>query len=102
MDRHTGISNREDPETEEREREEHPPVDRESPPPQDAGGSEGEEPIGDVPNRQTSHKVGSRSVGKKEDRSRYPDRGAPSTSKVSGAFGREPQDVVDETEEPEA
>ena len=87
----TGISNRETPDEEARERVEHPPVDTGSPPPQDAGGRVGEEPIEKVPNRQTSHKAGSRSIAQKEDRARYPDRSMPPSRKVSGAFGKEPQ-----------
>jgi hypothetical protein len=85
----TGISNRESPETEETERQEHPPIDAGSPPPQDAGGEVGERPSSDVPNRQTSHKAGSRSIAQKEDAVKYPDRSMPPTRKVSGAFGRE-------------
>lgn len=87
----TGISNRETPDEEARERAEHPPLDTESPPPQDAAGRVGEEPTENVPNRQTSHKAGSRSIAQKEDRARYPDRSMPPSRKVSGAFGKEPQ-----------
>lgn len=87
----TGISNRETPDEEARERAEHPPLDTESPPPQDAAGRVGEEPTEKVPNRQTSHKAGSRSIAQKEDRARYPDRSMPPSRKVSGAFGKEPQ-----------
>lgn len=86
-----GISNRETPNQEERERAEHPPLDVGSPPPEDAAGRVGEEPLGKVPNRQTSHKAGSRSIAQKEDRARYPDRSMPPSRKVSGAFGREPK-----------
>ena len=86
-----GISNRETPTQEERERAEHPPLDAGSPPPEDAGGHVGEEPLKEVPNRQTSHKAGSRSIAQKEDRARYPDRSMPPSRKVSGAFGREPK-----------
>jgi hypothetical protein len=85
----TGISNRETPDTEARERQEHPPIDAGSPPPQDAAGDVGERPLEEVPNRQTSHKAGSRSIAQKEDGVRYPDRSMPPTRKVSGAFGRE-------------
>ena len=94
MKERTGISNRETPEQEERERQEHPPIDPGSPPPQDAAGRVGEEPMEEVPNRQTSHKAGSRSIAIKEDNTRYPDRSMPPTRKVSGAFGREPRDVA--------
>src|SRR5688572_320925 len=90
----TGISNRETPAQEEKERIENPPVDRESPPPQDAAGRVGEEPMTEVPNRHTSHKAGSRSIAQKEDNTRYPDRSMPPTRKVSGAFGKEPRDVA--------
>jgi hypothetical protein len=93
MERRTGISNRETPEQEEQERREHPPIDRGSPPPQDAAGREGELPMEEVPNRQTSHKAGSRSIAQKEDGARYPDRSAPPSRKVAGAFGMEPKDV---------
>lgn len=87
----TGISNRETPQQEERERRQHPRVDAGSPPPQDAAGRVGEEPLSAVPDRQTSHKAGSRSIAQKEEGARYPDRSMPATRKVSGAFGREPQ-----------
>jgi hypothetical protein len=86
-----GISNRETPQQEQHERAEHPPLDAGSPPPQDAAGRVGEEPLEEVPNRQTSHKAGSRSIAQKEDRARYPDRSMPPSRKVSGAFGREPK-----------
>ena len=92
----TGISNRETPAQEEKDRLEHPPVDRESPPPQDAAGRVGEAPMAEVPNRHTSHKAGSRSIAQKEDNTRYPDRSMPPTRKVSGAFGKEPKDVAAE------
>ena len=90
----TGISNRETPDEEARGRAEHPPVDTGSPPPQDAGGRVGEAPIEKAPNRQTSHKAGSRSIAQKEDRARYPDRSMPPSRKVSGAFGKEPQETA--------
>ena len=95
--KHTGISNRETPQEEAREREEHPPLDPSSPPPQDAAGRTGETPLKEVPNRHTSHKAGSRSISQKEDRARYPDRSMPPTRKVSGAFGREPQESAPDT-----
>ena len=87
-----GISNRQTAEEEEHERQEHRPVDTGSPPPVDAAGREGEEPLKEVPNRQTSHKAGSRSIAQKEDAVRYPDRSMPPTRKVSGAFGKEPKE----------
>jgi hypothetical protein len=101
MERKVGISNRETPEQEEQERQDHPPVDPSSPPPQDAAGRVGELPMQEVPNRQTSHKAGSRSIAQKEDRARYPDRSAPPSRKVAGAFGMEPEDVSPETTRPE-
>lgn len=91
MDKATGISNRETPEQEEREREEFPPID-DTPQPQDASGRTGDEPNGDMSGRQTSHKAGSRSVAQKEAGSRYADRPTPPSRKVEGAFGREPEE----------
>jgi hypothetical protein len=88
----TGISNRETPDEEARERQEHPPLDTGSPPPQDAAGRVGELPLAEVPDRQTSHKAGARSIAQKEDGARYPDRGMPATHKKPGAFGKEPHD----------
>ena len=85
-----GISNRESSSEEAKEREEHPPVDTGSPPPQDAAGRVGEQPLEDLSNRHTSHKAGSRSIAQKEDSSKYPDRSMPASRKVDGAFGREP------------
>ena len=93
MKARVGISNRESPEQEAQTRTEHPPTDRESPPPQDAGGNVGETPLREAPNRQTSHKAGSRSIAQKEARARYPDRSAPPARKVPGAFGAEPEGV---------
>jgi hypothetical protein len=90
MPERTGISNRESVADEARERSEHPPVDTSSPPPEDAAGRVGEEPLDDLRNRHTSHKAGSRSIAQKESGSRYPDRSTPASRKVGGAFGREP------------
>jgi hypothetical protein len=87
----TGISNRESAAEEAIERREHPPVDAESPAPEDAGGRTGEQPLDDLRDRHTSHKAGSRSIAQKEDEARYPDRSMPASRKVAGAFGREPQ-----------
>ena len=87
-----GISNRQTAEEDEQERQTHRPVDTGSPPPVDAAGRVGEEPLQEVPNRQTSHKAGSRSIAQKEDAARYPDRSMPPTRKVSGAYGKEPKD----------
>lgn len=83
-----GISNRETPAEEARERRTHPPVDSASPPPEDAGGAVGE---GDYSRdgRHTSHKAGSRSVAQKEAGSKYADRSMPASRKVAGAYARE-------------
>src|SRR3954447_15767061 len=85
-----GISNRESPREEAREREEHPPLDATSPPPEDAAGRVGEQPLDDTRDRHTSHKAGSRSIAQKEAGSRYPDRAMPASRKKAGAFGKEP------------
>jgi len=86
----SGISNRESAQEEANERQEHPPVDTSSPPPQDAAGRVGEQPLEDNRDRHTSHKAGSRSIAQKEADVRYPDRSAPPSRKVAGAFGKEP------------
>lgn len=86
-----GISNRLSPKAEARMLEKHPPVDTSSPPPVDAAGRVGEQPLEDRRDRQTSHKAGSRSIAQKEAGARYPDRSMPASRKVAGAFGREPQ-----------
>lgn len=88
-----GISNRETGTEEARGREAHPPIDTSSPPPQDAAGRVGEEPLDDHTDRHTSHKAGSRSIAQKEDGSRYPDRSMPPSRKVGGAYGKEPVDA---------
>ncbi|PYR73799.1 MAG: hypothetical protein DMF86_19700 [Acidobacteria bacterium] len=85
-----GISNRESAREEAEEREAHPPLDPGSPPPEDAAGRVGEQPLDDLRDRHTSHKAGSRSIAQKESESRYPDRSMPASRKVSGAFGKEP------------
>lgn len=90
MGNDTGISNRETPQEEAREREQHPPLDTNSPPPEDAAGRIGEMPLDDSEDRHTSHKAGSRSIAQKEAGSRYPDRSMPASHKVAGAFGKEP------------
>jgi hypothetical protein len=90
MPHRSGISNRKSPEQEARERQEHPPLDPGSPPPEDAAGRVGEEPLDDRRDRHTSHKAGSRSIAQKETESRYPDRSMPAARKVAGAFGKEP------------
>jgi hypothetical protein len=86
-----GLSNRMSAEAEARDLREHPPTDTNSPPPEDAAGRIGEQPLEDRRNRHTSHKAGSRSIAQKEQGSRYPDRPMPASRKVAGAFGREPQ-----------
>lgn len=91
MTRRSGISNRESAEEEAREREQHPPQDTGSAAPEDAAGRQGEQPLTDLRDRQTSHKAGSRSIAQKEAASRYPDRSMPATRKVPGAFGDEPK-----------
>ena len=84
-----GISNRQTPSEEARDRQEHPPADTGGPPPEDASGRTGEEPGGELQG-QTSHKAGARSVAQKEDEARYPDRAVPASKHVPGAFGKEP------------
>jgi hypothetical protein len=84
-----GISNRESPAEEARERQAHPPVDTSGPPAEDASGRTGDEPGGELTG-QTSHKAGSRSIAQKEGEARYPDREAPPSKHVAGAFGKEP------------
>jgi len=89
--RQQGISNRESAHEEAQERLEHAPIAPDAPPrEQDAAGREGEEPLTDSHDRQTSHKAGSRSIAQKEAGSKYPDRGHPSSHKVAGADGKEP------------
>jgi hypothetical protein len=90
MTKRAGISNRESDAEEAKEREEFPPVDTNSPPPEDAAGRVGEEPLQDMSDRHTSHKAGSRSIAQKEAGSKYPDRSMPAARKVAGAFGEEP------------
>ena len=94
MTQHTGISNRQPADVEEKDRQAHPPEAGVSPPPEDAAGRVGEEETTDVPNRQTSHKAGSRSIAQKEDQTRYPDRSMPPSRKVAGAFGKEPDETT--------
>jgi hypothetical protein len=90
-----GISNRMSADEEAQDQREHPPVDTSSPPPQDAAGRVGEEPLEDRRDRHTSHKAGSRSIAQKEAGTKYPDRSMPAAHKVAGAFGREPRDRQD-------
>jgi hypothetical protein len=91
MTRQSGISNRQSAAEEQQERQQHPPLDTNSPPPEDAAGRVGETAPKEVPDRQTSHKAGSRSIAQKEDAARYPDRSMPASRKVPGAFGKEPR-----------
>ena len=87
-----GISNRESFSEEQQERMEHPPMSPDAPPvEQDAAGREGEIAPEDNEGRHTSHKAGSRSIAQKEAESKYADRSHPSSHKVAGADGREPQ-----------
>jgi hypothetical protein len=91
----TGISNRESPEQEAREREQHPPIDelpesREPADPQNATG----------PDTQTSRKAGSRASAQKAGATPYVERTMPASSKVSGAFGQEAR-RADPSEQPE-
>ena len=86
-----GIGNRMPAEAERRMQSAHPPEAAGSPPPEDAAGRVGEQPLTDRRDRQTSHKAGSRSIAQKESGARYTDRSMPASRKVAGAFGREPQ-----------
>jgi hypothetical protein len=86
---HVGISNRMSPDEEGRDAAEHPPLDTDAPPPRDAAGRVGEEPVEGEADRQTSLKAGSRSMAQKQAGTRHPDEPAPPSRKVSGAFGRE-------------
>ena len=95
LDDTTGISNRESAAEENAERAAHPPVPVGSPPPEDAAGRVGDEPIDDYSQLQTAHKAGSRSIAQKEAESRYPDRSMPASRKVAGAFGKEPPESTD-------
>jgi hypothetical protein len=94
-DHTAGISNRESAEEERAERAAHPPVPVGSPPPEDAAGHVGDQPIDDYSQLQTSHKAGSRSIAQKEAGSRYPDRSMPASRKVAGASGKEPPESTD-------
>jgi hypothetical protein len=94
----TGISNRESAQEERAERAAYPPAEAGSPPPEDAAGRVGDQPIDDYSGLQTAHKAGSRSIAQKEPESRYPDRSMPASRKVAGAFGKEPSPSIDRTE----
>ena len=97
-ERNTGISNRESAREEGAERAAHPPVDVGSPPPEDAAGRAGEEAIENDRDRQTSRKAGSKSMGQKQADSPYSDRPMPASSKVAGAFGKEPNNEAEQSE----
>jgi hypothetical protein len=84
-----GISNRRSATDEAEDRRVHPPLDTQSPEPEDAAGRVGEQPLDDMRDRHTSHKAGSRSIAQKEEESRYSDGPMPSARTVAGAFGRE-------------
>ena len=88
MPKQVGISNRETPDEEARERAEFPPVNPDSPAAEDAAGRRGEEGFS-RDGAQTAHKAGSRSVAQKEAGSKYADRSQPASRKVAGAHGRE-------------
>ena len=79
----TGISNRETPEQEAHEREQHPQTPPDAPPADNPG------PEDDRMDRQTSNKTGTKSFSQKEDGARHIDRPAPPSEKVAGAFGKE-------------
>ena len=81
-----GISNRETPDEEEWERKEHPPGEASGSSVDMTAQADDESIDGD---RQTSSKAGSRSLGQKEDASKYADRQMPAAAKVDGAFGKE-------------
>lgn len=88
-----GISNRETAAEERHDRHEHPPVTPDAAPEvRDAAGRSGEAQIDDYDGSQTSHKAGSRSVAQKETESKYADRSHPSSHKVAGAYGDEPEE----------
>jgi len=92
----TGISNRESAEEEGAERAAFPPAQTDSPPPpQDAAGRVGDDGPLDDDGLQTAHKAGSRSIAQKAAESPYTDRPMPASSKVAGAFGKEPSASTD-------
>jgi len=95
MPQRYGISNRESAEDEAGERQQNPPLDASSPPPEDAAGRVGEQPLDDTRDRHTSHKAGSRSIAQKEAESKYSDRSMPASRKVAGASGKEPKGQTD-------
>jgi hypothetical protein len=77
-----GISNREGPAEEARDRKQYPR----------AVENDATEPEGEKPERldiQTSTKTGTKASAQKEQSTRHAERTAPSAAKVSGAFGKE-------------
>jgi len=76
-----GISNREGPAEEARDRELYPPAVG------DAAEPERDEP--ETLDIQTSTKTGTKASAQKEQSTRHAERTAPSAAKVSGAFGKE-------------
>jgi hypothetical protein len=92
-DNEQGISNRESAAEESQERQEFPSTRPDAPPDvEDAAGRRGEPAITDYRDSHTQHKAGSRSVAQKEAESKYSDRSHPSSHKVAGAFGEEPEE----------
>jgi hypothetical protein len=81
----TRISNRETAAEEDRERREHPSGAPES----DRAGRAGQQPSEEARETQTSRKSGIRSDAQKQSGSKYVDRPAPPSRKVSGAHGKE-------------
>ena len=77
-----GISNREAPAGEAREREQYPPAVEGA-----AAESEGDEP--ETLDIQTSSKIGTKASAQKDQSTRHAERTAPSAAKVPGAFGKE-------------
>jgi hypothetical protein len=90
--RGAGISNRLSPEDEARDAREHPPLEPVEPPPEDAAERVEDESAETPPGLQTSLKSGTRSTAQKAASTRHQDEPAPSSRKVSGAFGRERQE----------
>ena len=86
--RGVGISNRETPDEEARERQQHPAA---RPPYDQSENEAGERTPDDVEpgDVQTSSKAGARSAAQKQAGAKYTDRPAPPSGKVAGAFGKE-------------
>jgi hypothetical protein len=79
-----GISNREPPEEEARERRQHPA--QVEPEAVDSDTAETEQ---NIPDGQSSNKSGSRSSAQKDATTRHTEDATPASSKVQGAFGKE-------------